>query len=117
MNASEKIYSLLSGLVDGRVYPLFVPESAPTADSYIVYQIINTTPDNTLDGVTGHEWVRVQIDVYHDDYDEMLSLSARAIGRLDGISPSNYLGVQHQFDAGQYRAIIEYEFWQTYCPL
>ncbi|OOR83912.1 DUF3168 domain-containing protein [Moraxella canis] len=114
MQASEKIYQLLADLVDKRVYPLFVPEVAEKADSYIVYQIINTNPDNTLDGVTGHEWVSVQIDVYHDQYDKMLALTSRVIGRLDSITPSNYLGVQHHYDSGQYRAILEYEFWQTF---
>lgn len=114
MQAAEKIYTLLSDLVDGRVYPLIVPETADTADSYIVYQIIHTEPDNTLDGVIGHEWVRAQIDIYHDNYDDMLALASRVIGRLDSITPSNYLGVQHHYDSGQYRAIIEYEFWQTY---
>lgn len=114
MTAGEQIFALLSDLVGGRVYPLFVPETADTADSHIVYQIIHTEPDNTLDGVTGHEWVRAQIDIYHDNYDDMLTLAARVIGRLDSITPSNYLGVQHHFDERQYRAIIEYEFWQTY---
>ncbi|OOS03268.1 Protein of unknown function [Moraxella cuniculi DSM 21768] len=114
MHASEQIFNILSELVDGNIYPLFVPETAPDSDRYIVYQIISTEPDNTLDGTTGHEWVRVQIDVYCNDYDEMLALSSRVIGRLNGITPSNYLGVQHLYEANQYRAIIEYEFWQTF---
>lgn len=111
MTASEQIYALLADLVGGRVYPLFVPEAVD--DSYIVYQIISTQPDNTLDGITGHEWVRVQIDVYTANYDDAIALSAQAIKRLNTIQPSVYGGTTYLYDDGLYRGLIEYEFWQT----
>lgn len=113
MTASERIYSLLADLVGGRCYPLFVPEGEINDPPYIVYSIISNLPDNTLDGITGHEWVRVQIDVYTKDYDDTIGLSADVVKRLDSITPSIYGGTTYLYDDGLYRGLIEYEFWQT----
>lgn len=115
MNASQLIYEKLSALVNNQCYPLFIPEHSPNNPPYIIYQIISTEPDNTLDGMTGHEWANVQIDVYHNDYDECLLFTAQVINQLDQIKPSIYHGVQYMRDnaSGLFRAIIEYGFWQT----
>lgn len=115
MNASAIIYTQLADLVDGKCYPLIIPESEPSNQPYIVYQIISTEPDNTLDGITGHEWVTAQIDVYHSDYDACLSLTAKAINQLDQIKPSTYHGTQYLRDeeSGLFRGLVEYSFWQT----
>lgn len=114
MTASERIYSLLSDLVDGRCYPLFVPDSEKLTLPYIVYSIISNLPDNVLDGITGHEWVRMQIDVYTQDYDETISLSSQVVKALNTITPSIYGGTTYLYDDGLYRGLIEYEFWQTF---
>ncbi|AKI27757.1 DUF3168 domain-containing protein [Moraxella catarrhalis] len=114
MNASRIIYEKLAPLVDSRVYPLFVPESVGQRPPYIVYQTISTQPDNTLDGITGHEWINIQIDVYHNDYDDMLALTDQVISVLDNIKPSEYGGCQYLYEDGLYRSLIEYGFWQTY---
>lgn len=113
MTASERIYSLLGSLVDGRCYPLFVPESEKLPPPYIVYSIISNLPDNVLDGITGHEWVRVQIDVYTINYDDTIALSNQAVNQLNTITPSVYGGTTYLYDDGLYRGLIEYEFWQT----
>lgn len=113
MTASERIYSLLSDLVAGRCYPLFVPESENKPPPYVVYSIISNTPDNVLDGITGHEWVRVQIDVYTKNYDDAIALSAKVVQILDAIKPSIYGGTTYLYDDGLYRGLIGYEFWQT----
>lgn len=115
MNASQIIYTHLAHLVDDKCYPLFIPENNPNNPPYIVYQIISTEPDNDLDGITGHEWANVQIDVYHNDYDECLLLTAKVINQLNLIKPSIYHGVQYVRDnsSGLFRGIIEYGFWHT----
>lgn len=113
MTASERIYSLLADLVDGRCYPLFVPETEKSPPPYIVYSIISNTPDNVLDGITGHEWVRVQIDVYTKNYDDTIALSAQVVRQLNTIQPSEYGGTTYHHDDGLWRGLIEYEFWQT----
>lgn len=113
MTASERIYNLLADLVDRRCYPLFVPEIEKSPPPYIVYSIISNLPDNVLDGITGHEWVRVQIDVYTADYDDTIALSAKVVQTLNTIKPSIYGGATYLYDDGLYRSLIEYEFWQT----
>lgn len=113
MTASERIFTLLSDLVDGRCYPLFVPENQSNQPPYIVYSIISSLPDNVLDGITGHEWVRVQIDVYTADYDDTIALSAKVVQTLNTIKPSIYGGATYLYDDELYRGLIEYEFWQT----
>lgn len=113
MTASKHIYILLSDLVGGRCYPLFVPEIQSNQLPYIVYSIISNIPDNTLDGITGHEWVHVQIDVYTNDYDETIKLSAQVVRTLDAIKPSIYGGTTYLYEDGLYRGLMEYEFWQT----
>lgn len=113
MTASERMYSLLAHLVRGRCYPMFVPEGEKLPPPYIVYSIISNLPDNTLDGITGHEWVRVQIDVYTSDYDSTLELAAKVVRKLDTIQPSIYGGTTYLHDDGLWRGLIEYEFWQT----
>ncbi|MFB6349288.1 DUF3168 domain-containing protein [Moraxella sp. ZJ142] len=114
MNASEQVYTLLADLVNQQVFPLFINENQSVTPPYIIYQPITTTPDNTLDGVTGHEWVRMQIDIYHDDYDELLTLTSQVIAQLDTIKPSNYESSQIIYEDDLYRHVIEYGFWQTY---
>lgn len=115
MTANERIYSLLADLVGGRCYPLFVPESEKSPPPYIVYSIISNMPDNTLDGITGHEWVRVQIDVYTANYDDTITLSAGAVKALNSITPSIYGGTTylHDNETKLHRGLVEYEFWQT----
>lgn len=115
MNASQIIYEKLSALVDGRCYPLFVPEYSSQKPPYIIYQQISTEPENTLDGVTGHEWITMQIDIYHNDYDECLYLTTKTITKLNQINPSIYQGVQHFYDkeSGLFRSLLEYGFWQA----
>ncbi|ELA08736.1 hypothetical protein MOMA_09261 [Moraxella macacae 0408225] len=115
MNASQIIYDKLAQFVDGKCYPLFIPKNTPNKPPYIVYQIISTEPDNSLYGITGHEWTNVQIDVYCQDYDDCLALSYQVVNELDRIKPSIYHGMQYVYDkeSGLFRAIIEYGFWQT----
>ena len=114
MSASKDICTLLSPFVGNRVYPLFVLETIEKLSPYIVYQIISTQPEKTIEGTTGHEWAQVQIDVYHHNYDKLLSLASDVIDALNTIKPSEYGGCQYLFDDGLYRAIIEYSIWQIH---
>lgn len=113
MNASYRLFELLAPLVGGRVYPLYVPEAQNPKAPYIIYNIISSLPDNTLDGVTGHDWVNVQIDVYGKTYDATASLANQVVTALNSIKPSIYDGTIYTTEDHFYRAIIEYQFWQT----
>ena len=85
MNASHLIYTALSPLVSGQVYPYFIPETADDTPPYVIYQIISTMPITTLDGITHHERVRMQLDAYHSDYDELLRLYGEILDSDDGL--------------------------------
>jgi len=119
MIAGERLYPLLGMLVDGRVYPMIVPESVSQSCPYIVWQIISSQPETTYDGDTGHEWIRIQIDIYHDNYDECVQLSHDVVGILDrNIQPSLYDGTQQLYDheTKLFRQSIDFEFGQTNKP-
>lgn len=114
MIASIKIETLLRPLVEDRVYPDLITDSDDATAPYIVYQEISNVPEVTLDGPTGHEWVHVQIDVYHTEKLACTYLANKVIEVLaDNIQPSVYGGKQILPEDGLYKAIIEYEFWQT----
>lgn len=109
MHASEMIYQKLSALFDGRIYPIVATEHADSTTPYAVYHIVASEPLNTFDGYTGHDWVRVQIDIYHDDYDALL---ACVNDTTTALHPFYYLGTTYHNDGTLYRAIVEYKLWQ-----
>lgn len=116
MIAGVQLYNLLSPLVDGKVYPLFVTERDKRDPPYIVYQVISNQPEITMDGITGHEWVRVQVDVYHRDIYEATLLSNKVINLINNnVKPSIYGGSSqlYESEAKLYRITADYEFWQT----
>ena len=114
MLANQTIHRLLGSLVDKRIYPMIAPENTTTP--YIVWQVISAQPQNTLDGTTHHEWVRVQIDIYHKNYDACVQLSHDVVATLDqNIQISIYDGTQQLYenDTRLFRQSIDIEFWQT----
>lgn len=119
MIAGAQLYPILSPLVDSEIYPLFAPEPPDGQERktpYIVWQVISSQPENTYDGITGHEWVRVQIDVYDKSYDNCVQLSHNVVSALDRhIKPSVYDGTQQLYDkdAKLFRQSIDFEFNQT----
>ena len=88
MNASKLIFQTLSPLVAGRVYPVIVPESQAktiAGQSYIVYTLVSSNPENSNDGFEGHEYALMQIDVYSPSYSDtdVLMLIHRHTGGLE----------------------------------
>ena len=116
MIAGVQITDVLSPLVAARIYPVIATEDDDSTSPYIVYQVISSQPEITNDGITGHEWVRVQIDVYHDDAYQCTLLANKVINTInEQIQPSIYDGQQQMYDAERdlYRQSIDYEFFQT----
>lgn len=62
--ASVIVVQSLGYLVDGRIFPAPRSDADDQTVPYITYQTISSVPLNTLDGYTGHDRVRVQIDVH-----------------------------------------------------
>lgn len=54
----------LGYLVEGRIFPAPRSDADDQTVPYITYQTISSVPVNTLDGYTGHDRVRVQVDVH-----------------------------------------------------
>lgn len=120
MNASQTLFEKLSPILGGRIYPLLAPETADTHPPYAVYTLVSSTPDTVLDGITGFDWVRMQVDIYHSDYDELLTTAKDCVLALNTIVPSVYGGTTFLTDQDisqtkpLFRAMIEYEFWQSF---
>ncbi len=121
--ASVQLYSTLSPLTSGKVFPGVAPykgdpqgNKQDTDTPYISYQRISTQPENTLDGFSGHEWVNMQIDVYHGtDYEaELLANNVLYILKTN-IPGLIYDGrTQGQdFETGYYYESLEIGMWQT----
>lgn len=136
MIAGMQLYNILSVLVGGnatdstqyadktqfafagkpRIYPVVIREQDDSATPYLIYQIISSQPEITNDGITGHEWVRVQIDVYHEDVYQCTLLANNVINTInEQIKHSIYNGQQQMYDSPSdlYRQSIDYEFSQT----
>lgn len=119
MNAGQQLYPILKELVAGRVYQLVRREGADMTLPYIVYSPISSVPENDLDGYTGHESARIQIDIYHDDYDELDVLTDNVIATINNnIQPSEYQGRRHLYESEDdlFRQSIDYEFWTKTIP-
>ena len=67
MLASELIYQVLSPLFADRVAPHPIPEKFDKALTYITYQSISNVSLVMLDGWTGHDQVRMQVNIYSSD--------------------------------------------------
>ncbi|MGP9691053.1 hypothetical protein ACT3S4_04410 [Psychrobacter sp. AOP30-A2-5] len=116
MIAGVQLVQTLGSLVDARIYPMIIREHDDATAPYIIYQTISSVAEVTDDGITGHEWVRVQIDVYHNDAYQCTLLANKVINAInEQIKPSIYDGQEQMHDAASdlYRQSIDYEFSQT----
>ena len=116
MIAGVQLVQTLGPLVSNRIYPLVIREGNNATVPYIIYQVISSQPEITNDGITGHEWVRVQIDVYHEDVYQCTLLANNVINTInEQIQNSIDNGQQQMYDSPSdlYRQSIDYEFNQT----
>lgn len=115
MKASEVIYSVLGAFFDDKVYPLVRPEGE-TGTPYLVYTVLNTNATNVIAGYTGRELAYMQLDVYHNDYDDCEDTTNQMINILkDNVKPFYYDSRKYLHDekSGLYRQSIECHIWQT----
>ena len=59
---------------------------------YITYQMFADEPNNTKNGVSTYDYVRVQISIYHNSYADMITLAGHVRTALDYVS-GTYSGV------------------------
>ena len=106
MNAGQQLNPILKDLVSGEVYQVVrLPKTDVTGKiiapqvPYIVYIPITTTPETSQYGYTGHDWSRVQIDIYHSSYDKCDDLANQVIIAINNhIQPSEMGNRQHLYD-------------------
>jgi hypothetical protein len=102
MEIGKVIYNILSN--DSNVAPLVTTSgnlrifpsryNFPTDVKlpYITYQMFGDEPNNTKNGVSTYDYVRVQISIYHNKYADMVTLAGHVRTALDYVS-GTYSGV------------------------
>ena len=102
MEIGKVIYNVLSN--DSNVAPLVTTSgnlrifpsryNFPTDVKlpYITYQMFGDEPNNTKNGVSTYDYVRVQISIYHNSYADMVTLAGHVRTALDYVS-GTYSGV------------------------
>jgi len=102
MEIGKVIYNILSN--DSNVAPLVTSSgnlrifpsryNFPTDVKlpYITYQMFGDEPNNTKNGVSTYDYVRVQISIYHNSYADMITLAGHIRTALDYVS-GTYSGV------------------------
>jgi hypothetical protein len=102
MEIGKVIYNILSN--DSNVAPLVTTSgnlrifpsryNFPTDVKlpYITYQMFADEPNNTKNGVSTYDYVRVQISIYHNKYADMITLAGHVRTALDYVS-GTYSGV------------------------
>ena len=102
MEVGKVIYNILSN--DSNVAPLVTTSgnlrifpsryNFPTDVKlpYITYQMFGDEPNNTKNGVSTYDYVRVQISIYHNKYADMITLAGHIRTALDYVS-GTYSGV------------------------
>ena len=102
MEIGKVIYNILSN--DSNVAPLVTASgnlrifpsryNFPTDVKlpYITYQMFADEPNNTKNGVSTYDYVRVQISIYHNSYADMVALAGHVRTALDYVS-GTYSGV------------------------
>lgn len=116
MNAGEQICPILDPFVNQRCYPLQRLDGEDTATPYIVYTPIDSIPDTTMDGFSGHEYTRVQIDIYHHHYDQLDVLANQVIAVIQNQIPrAEFLNRQHLIDNDSqlYRQSMDWQLWTS----
>ncbi len=113
----QSLYSLLSSTVlsvDGRVYPLIMPQNCPKPA--LVYHVINKRDESSMSGWCDQEdsstKYRVQIDVYSEHYSKQKAIAQEVKTALKSFK----FGVKEitsrdlfEADTELYRELIEFK--------
>ena len=91
------LYSLLNGLVSGRMYPLQLPEQP--AHPSIVYQMVSSTP-GTFEGYDVTHTDLFIINIRGEDYDALLSLYGDVVTALAG-QQIEVTDILHDYDQAE----------------
>lgn len=118
MNVEQQLYSVLAAdvpvaaLVATRIYPLLMPQGVTLPS--ISYQRVATAPVEDLEGTQNHEWVRVQVDCWDNDYAGVKALAAAVRTALQ-VTPvyGKLLSEIDDYDSEEklFRVIQDFNIW------
>lgn len=83
MGMGEAIYDLLDG-VTTRTYPNKAPQG--TVLPFLVYTVVLTSPNDTKDGVSDLDVIRIQVSVFSNTYANAQTLAGSVRTALDRYS-------------------------------
>lgn len=119
MDGYEKLNEILSPLVNDNAFADIVPEQLDGGSQpipYIVFSEVSGVPENVIDGFIGHEWTRMQVDVYHKTRVECRALANKVINTIaEHINPCEF-GGRRRFtdqDTGLARQSLDFSFFTT----
>jgi hypothetical protein len=115
MAVEEDFYTVLRTVAD-RVYPIIMPQNT-TLDA-ITYQVIDSVPENSLDGYAGLKNSRIQVDVWSATYAGSKALAKRVhnvINESDVITAimisENEL---YETETQDYRVSMDFSVWHQH---
>ena len=117
MSIESKIFTTLTGLVGGRVFPDFAPEG--TQLPYIVYQQVGGTAVSFLEKtVPDIRNGRFQVEVWAPTRNEAMTISQQAEAAMVqattfNASPYNAYVAQVQEDINLYGALQDFSVWDS----
>jgi len=112
MPVEGDLQTALGALVSGRAYPMEAPELCETP--YIVYSVGSNVPELSLDGPTGAEKRRVQVDVYGGSYGVVKALEASVKSAMAASSIVNvplFTMDEYEPETRLHRVMMEYSVW------
>lgn len=98
----------VSALVGSRIYPLKAPQDVQTP--YLVYNEINGTKDQCIEGGVFQERVRFQVDCWSTKYSEIKQLKEKVVNALIGFKASSDINTSGDYEDSTelYREIIDF---------
>lgn len=108
----ERLFSLLNGFVEGRMFPSMAPGSVPKP--YMVYTRVASQPEITLNSKEPIQNTRVQIDCFDNSYVGVQTLARRVnTAMLDWEVQNVPVLEQDRFDsdANLHRVILDFSIW------
>ncbi|MCE1272442.1 MAG: hypothetical protein LWW88_12985 [Acinetobacter sp.] len=121
MLASEIIYQVLGPHFNDRVAPHPIPEKFDLQGGvYITFQKISSSSFSDDGGWTGHDYVRVQVNVHHTD---MIECEKNAIQVKNLMNDQEYCsceiaggsGIEFDPETQLYYEQIDFYVWQSSC--
>lgn len=120
MLASEVIYSVLGPLFNDRVGPSPLPEGFDKSETYITYEGITAIPEITVKKWTGHDLVRIQVNVMNHDNIQCEKEAIKVKHAMDdqSIASSELIGERYaglDVETQLWQIQIDFYIWQKAC--